>query len=191
MERVFATRWSMGWGAGAMGSRRCWKGTHTQKYKTLVGHIQKNEPSCALSRPAITFFSSTRFRLYFPPPHPRPHFARRTTDSALPPYRCRAMYNKSSHSGNFLRGTSFFPQSNDLLNTSFLYSITVLFTFYGILYVRTCASMSLRIVSIRRLRNKKKQSPRTFERYEKKLFSTNETAAGCYGLHQTYRLFWK
>jgi hypothetical protein len=69
-----AYSWRDCWLEGVTGSRWCWKGTHTQKYKTLVGHIQKNEPSCALPRPAITFFSSTRFRLYLPPStHPHHH----------------------------------------------------------------------------------------------------------------------
>lgn len=133
--------------AGETLKRNC---ASAQKYKTFSTK-ERARALRALPRSAITFFSSTsRFRLflYLPSTHPAPPPL--PPLCAVPYRRRRATDNKSSYSGNFLRGTSFLPQSNDLLNTSFLYSITVLFTF------RTRrARARFRIVSVQRLRNEK------------------------------------
>lgn len=124
MKRVFVAQWS-GWvgkpgirGLSAMLKRS----PRAHKSIKLWSGVYKRTSPAALcpGRQLLSFHRRDFVFIYHHSAH-----------SAPPPYRCRAMYNKSSHSGNFLRGTSFFPQSNDLLNTSFLYSITVLFTFYA------------------------------------------------------------
>lgn len=119
---------------------------------------KRTSPALCPGRQLLSFHRRDFVFIY----HRHLHHLRRhyPSGATLPPYRRGAMYNKSSYSGNFLRGTSFFPQSNDLLNTSFLYSITVLFTFYGVLYmyyVCVCVCVCLLELSIRRLRNKKKK----------------------------------
>lgn len=154
--------------------RRRWKGTRTKVQKLWSGSCTKERaPRPSPGRQLLSFHRRDFVFIY----RPVPAHTTATVHTGLVP--CPRIINPR-RSGNFLRGTPFLPQSNDLLNTSFSLLLLLFFSRSVHIYV-VCARASYRIVCTRRLRNKnekrKKKSPTItpqFDRFEKKSsFSTD------------------